>query len=100
LAAWKQASVGEEFAFNLEFMNFEFLTFKLLTHLLEFIIIRSIGLIQTTGERVLDGWRWKGVLVDVQLLVGASSIRNRLILLGFHHLPLPDRPAVEDGCLV
>ncbi len=49
---------------------------------------------------MLDGWRWKGVLVDVQLLVGASSIRNRLILLGFHYLPLPDRPAVEDGCLV
>jgi hypothetical protein len=40
--------VGEEFAFNLEFMNFEFLTFKLLTHLLEFIIIKSVGLIQTT----------------------------------------------------
>lgn len=67
-------SVGEEFAFSLEFMNLEFLTFKLLPHLLEFIIIRGIGLIQTTGKRVLNGWRGKRVLVDVQLLVGARSV--------------------------
>lgn len=92
--------MGKEFTFNLELVSVEFLTFKLLPHLLEFIIIRGIRLIQTTGERVIDGWRGKGVLVDVQLLVGASSIRKRRILLGIHHLTLANRPAVKDNLLV
>ena len=92
--------MGKEFTFNLELVSVEFLTFKLLPHLLKFIIIRGIRLIQTTGERVIDGWRGKRVLVDVQLLMVASSILKRRILLRIYHLTLANRPAVKDNLLV